>query len=157
MSATTETGSATTETSGEATVQEQLSHCRELEYILLGDLRDLLEEDASAETVRWLTAVLDELLKTLPQDFQLCSESGYLQHVIDEHPDWEPLVERLECQHLELYQRLRAFRSLLKIGQGFGDIAVKLKFDLECWIGAFSVHRQHELRLISLAHAGDNH
>ncbi len=38
-----------------------------LEYILLGDLRDLLEEPADHFTRSWLVAVLDALLDTLPR------------------------------------------------------------------------------------------
>jgi hypothetical protein len=49
-----------------------------LEYILLGDLRDLLEEPPDEETRRWLVAVLDALVKTLPREFDLEDEDGYM-------------------------------------------------------------------------------
>ncbi|MCA9032679.1 MAG: hypothetical protein KDA66_17810, partial [Planctomycetaceae bacterium] len=60
-------------------LRERLTHCIELEYILLGDLRDLLEEAPSKETSRWLTAVLDVLLEKIPEEFEMRCEDGYLQ------------------------------------------------------------------------------
>lgn len=130
---------------------ERLTHCRELEYILLGDLRDLLEEDTSAETVRWLTAVLDALLTTLPQDFELHSQQGYMQCILDEFPDWEPIVDRLESQYFELYHRLKMFRGQLHLGCDFTAIADVLRSDLTSWIGAFTVHQRHAQRLLLIA------
>ncbi len=41
-----------------------------LEYLLIGDLRDLLEETPDNETRRWLLAVLEELLNLLPNEFE---------------------------------------------------------------------------------------
>ena len=41
-----------------------------LEYLLIGDLRDLLEEPADSETRRWLLAVVEELLDLLPNEFE---------------------------------------------------------------------------------------
>lgn len=43
----------------EATIS---SENRELEYLLLGDLRQILEEPAGPQTSRWLLAILDVLL-----------------------------------------------------------------------------------------------
>ena len=53
-----------------------------LEYILLGDLRDLLYEPPDEETCRWLLAVLDALLETLPREFDLKQQDGYLMEVL---------------------------------------------------------------------------
>ena len=134
-----------------AECRARLVHCRELEYILLGDLRDLLEEEPNSETVRWLAAVLDTLLETLPEDFELRSAEGYLQPVLDAYPHWEPLVERLENQHFELFRRLNTLRSKLTLGQDFSPVAEILRGDLAGWIVAFRVHREHEQRLVLLS------
>ena len=50
-----------------------LRQCTEFEYILLGDLRDLLEDPPSDENRKWLVAVLDALIDTLPKEFALKS------------------------------------------------------------------------------------
>jgi hypothetical protein len=40
---------------------------RELEYLLLGDLRQILEEPAGPQTSRWLVAILDMILVGRPR------------------------------------------------------------------------------------------
>ena len=133
------------------TLHDRLVHCRELEYILLGDIRDLLEEPPNAETARWLIAVLDTLIETLPEDFELCSRDGYLNSIVEDCPNWEPMVEQLENQHFELYRRLIALRARLQLDCDYAAFAEILKGDLEAWILAFRDHRQHEQQLLMLA------
>ena len=67
-----------------------------LEYILLGDLRDVLEEPANRHTRGWLVAVLDALLDTLPREMAIKEASGYLNEVLDEYPSWYRHVEDLQ-------------------------------------------------------------
>jgi len=59
-----------------------------MEYILLSDLRDLLEEPADDMTRKWLRAVLDALLKTLPWELELQDAGGYLSEVLEQYPNW---------------------------------------------------------------------
>ena len=40
-----------------------------MEYILLGDLRDLVDEPFDGVTLKWLKAVIDALLETLCREF----------------------------------------------------------------------------------------
>lgn len=84
-----------------------------LEYILLGDLRDLLEEEFSEQTSRWLSAVLDALLEALPQELALKSEDGFLEEVLCDHPHWEPQVERLRSEYVRLCVWLEELRDRL--------------------------------------------
>ena len=119
-----------------------LRKCCEFEYILLGDLRDLLEDDATEENRRWLMAVLDALLETLPKEFALKSRDGYLQDVLDEYPSWDNAVERLERQHVHLYRRLRMLRDRLVTRFPLQEIADRLRIEAEEWMDSFvDLHR----------------
>ena len=80
----------------DAAACESLEDYTALEYILLGDLRDLLEEPADQFTRSWLIAVLDALLDTLPRQMALKESSGYLSEVLDEYPSWYRHVEDLQ-------------------------------------------------------------
>ena len=82
-----------------------LRTCCEFEYILIGDLRDLLDDAPSEETRRWTLAVLDALLDTLPKEFALKSQDGYLSDVLDEYPSWDNAVERLLQKHDNLHRQ----------------------------------------------------
>ncbi|MCA9079063.1 MAG: hypothetical protein KDA58_00830 [Planctomycetaceae bacterium] len=132
-------------------LHDRLVHCRELEYILIGDLRDLLDDPPCDETGQWLLAVLNTLLETLPQDFELSSQNGYLDSVLAEYPHWEPVVERLENQRYELYRRLISLRNKLQVNASYTALADMLKGELTTWMSAFKVLRQHEQRLVLLS------
>src|SRR3990172_6700611 len=91
--------------------RQRIEDCTALEYILLGDLRDLLEDDVDQFTRPWLLAVLDALLDTLPREFRLKSRDGYLQEVLEEYPSWYRHVEGLRQEHEALYHNLRELRD----------------------------------------------
>lgn len=121
--------------------------CTEFEYILLGDLRDLLEDPPSDENRNWLLAVLDALVDTLPKEFALKSRDGYLSDVLLEFPNWDREVDRLEEQHVRLYKRLRQLRDRVVMGHPLELIAERLRGDLEEWMESFKTlhHQEREL------------
>ncbi len=129
----------------------RLLQCTELEYILLGDLRDLLEEPADNETAHWLEAVLDALLDTLPEEFALKSDHGYLQVVLDRFPNWDTQVSRLELGYSQLLLGLEDLRDKLNGGDDFQRIASDVSSDLENWMTNFVQHHQQERELVSMA------
>lgn len=129
----------------------RLQQCTELEYILLGDLRDLLEEPADEETAHWLEAVLDALLDTLPEEFALKSDHGYLQEVLDRFPNWDTKVAELEAGYAQLFQRLEQLRDRLCYGGDFQRIAATVSADLRDWMTSFIKHHQQERELVSMA------
>jgi len=127
---------------------EQYSH---LEYLLLGDLRDLLEERPDPENRRWLVAVLDVLLDMLPREFDLAREDGYLEFVRDQHPNWERQVERLEREHGRMYDRLRQLHERIAANEWMGPVASELRKDLGEWMDALMSHHRSERRLLQAA------
>ncbi len=129
----------------------QLRRCTELEYILLGDLRDLLEEGTSSETRRWMVAVLDVLLDMLPREFALKSRDGYLSEVVDAYPNWSPEVQRLQSEQSELYVRLHEFRDELNGRRDSRQQVRRLQKELELWMEAFVAHHRQETDLLQKA------
>ncbi len=132
-------------------IKQQLSQCRKLEFMLLGDLRDVLHEEPNVQTRNWLLLIVDELLRRLPEEYDLCTRYGYLNHVLREFPEWEALVDRLENQYLALYKRLLLSQEHLQSGQDFSVLAGSLRLELRSWIGAFTVLHRHEARLQKIA------
>ena len=55
-----------------------LNDWRTLEYILLGDLRDVLEEPLDSSNLTWTLAIVDTLLTTLPRELDLAETGQYL-------------------------------------------------------------------------------
>ena len=122
-----------------------------LEYILLGDLRDLLEEAPDEQTSKWLVAVLDTLLDTLPRELAIKSRDGYLEDVLEEHPHWEAEVQRLHEEYKLLCVRLEAFRDQLVSRTPYATIATQLRADLSDWMKQLQAHHHHETQLLQTA------
>jgi hypothetical protein len=121
-----------------------LRKCCEFEYILIGDLRDLLDDEPTDENRRWTLAVLDALLDTLPKEFALKSQDGYLSDVLDEYPSWDNTVERLRQQHVALHRRLTELRVRMVANAQLQGLADRLRTELESWIEAFGDLQQAE-------------
>ncbi len=127
-----------------------LRKCNEFEYILIGDLRDLLEDPPSEENRIWLLAVLDALIDTLPREYALKARDGYLSNVLDEFPSWDGTVERLERQYVTLYRRLRQLRDRIVARHPLEEIADRLRIDLEEWMDAFvSLHNDERYLVLT--------
>lgn len=128
-----------------------LEDCTAFEYILLGDLRDLLEEPVDDYTHRWLLAVLDALIDTLPREYRLKTSDGYLREVLDEYPSWYPHVENLRTEHLRLYRNLRRLRDSVSREGSYEEAAERVRNDLRDWMTSFVAHHRHENRLLQTA------
>ena len=133
----------------------RLLQCTELEYILLGDLRDLLEEPIDEETSHWLEAVLDALLDTLPEEYALKSDNGYLQVVLERFPSWDTKVAELETGYATLMERLEQLRHRLCFGGEFRPIAADVSRDLRDWMEAFIDHHRVERELVAMSASYD--
>lgn len=129
----------------------QLENFNSLEYILLGDLRDLLEEPADAENRKWLIAVLDSLLDTLPREFTLEEEEGYLSSVLERFPSWSNRVERLQSDHERLFEKLKELRQRIGRNAWLGPIASDVRRELRDWMLGLLAHHRNENRLVMTA------
>lgn len=131
--------------------EDLLADYAALEYILLGDLRDLLEAAVDEETCHWLLAVLDELLETLPREFELKQRDGYLSEVLEEYPSWYRHVESLRAEHERLYDRLRQLRDRLARQRPLAPVANLLRAELRDWMHSLTAYHRHENRLLQTA------
>lgn len=122
-----------------------------LEYILLGDLRDLLDEPITDETTRWLKAVLDVLLETLPRATDLEDNRDCLDEVLQRFPSWYPQVDRMRKGHRMLFTNLRKLRNRIACQKPVEDVAQELQRELHEWLTSLVAHHRHENRLLLTA------
>ena len=122
-----------------------------LEYILLGDLRDVLEEPADRYTRGWLVAVLDALLDTLPREMAIKEASGYLNEVLAEYPSWYRQVEDLQNEERLLFLSLQALRDRLETSESYAYAADRVKAALRQWMTRLTAHHRHETRILQTA------
>jgi hypothetical protein len=130
---------------------DRLEEYTALEYILLGDLRDVLEEPANRHTRGWLIAILDALLDTLPREMALKESSGYLHEVLDEYPSWYRHVEDLQNEERLLFLSLQSLRDRLETSESYAFAADRLKSTLRQWMTRLAAHHRHENRILQTA------
>jgi hypothetical protein len=128
-----------------------LEDCAALEYILLGDLRDLLEESPDEENCRWLLVILDALLEAKQREFELQEDGGYLEDVLEQVPNWQPQVEQLRDEHRELFGNLRQLRERVGSRQTFDEVADTVRADLRDWMTLLHRHHRHTRRIVQSA------
>ena len=135
----------------DARAAQLLERYTSLEYILLGDLRDLLEDPVDGENRRWLLAVLDALLETLPVEFELEDEDGYMIEVLERFPSWSGAVERLHRDHDALFQRLKELRGRIDHDDWLAPVANIVRGELRDWMLRLVAHHRSENRMIQTA------
>ncbi len=127
-----------------------------LEYILLGDLRDLLEEQPQDEQTRhWLLTVLDALLDTLPRQFALREQGGYLTDVLEQFPTWYQHIDRLHTEQRALYVKLDELRDCIAEREVENCLTETLKEAIHEWMISLEAHHRHERRLVQTAYTLD--
>ncbi|RMG37182.1 MAG: hypothetical protein D6725_09355 [Planctomycetota bacterium] len=130
---------------------ERLERCSELEYILIGDLRDLLQEPRNEETDRWILAVVDVLLETLPEAMQLKSDGGYMADILEECPRCAEQVARLQREHEHLVDVLRCYRDGLRRRRRDRATELRLRAGLREWVDAIVAFHHAENDLMQMA------
>lgn len=138
------------------TAPRRIQEYSDLEYLLLGDLRELLEQPLNDdEDRRWLVAVLDELLETLECEFCLEEDGGYMTDVLDIWPNWSGQVDRLFSEHETLCSQLKRLRYRLAEALPLKEVAESLRHQLRDWMTTLTAHHRHENRLIQEAFVFD--
>lgn len=123
-----------------------------LEFLLLGDLRDLLDQPESIESNFWLQALLDRLIVTMAT---LCDEEShdeYLEFVRERFPNWTPKVEQLHYERWRLFVTLKSLRARwLEHHETISSLLPGLRRDLQAWMARLQTHRYSENGIMQMA------
>lgn len=94
------------------------------EYLLLGDVRLLLEEPIGPDTNRWLLATLDMILASRPRPSQ-----STIAPLLMRSP-WEDESERLWQERSTLYEKLQRLRDRIAHRAPYALLANEIRCDL---------------------------
>lgn len=94
------------------------------EYLLLGDLRLLLEEPIGPETNRWLLATLDMILASRPRPSHTTIASALMRS------PWEDESERFSQERSTLYEKLQRLRDRIAHRAPYALLANEIRCDL---------------------------
>ncbi len=98
------------------------------EHLLLGDLRQLLEEPASPETSQWIVATLDCILAGRPR-----TSSPYLPLVPRNMP-WGRSSAAMLPVKANLYAKLQRLRDRVAHRAPYALLANEIRCDLREWM-----------------------
>jgi hypothetical protein len=119
-------------------------------HLLLDDLLELIQEPVDAEDQPWVSAVVDYIVLSLRQKFDLETCEGYLEEVTEHRPNWTPQVLRLRAEFVQLLKEIALLRrrlTLCETPQRFADICHSLKE----WRVSFRRHQSRGNRLFQEA------
>ena len=129
--------------------------CHELEYLLLGDLRQLLDDPLTEQTRRSMLVVLDRLLLNLPRRLVLACEEGYMSEVLERRPNWHRQIEALHNANLDCISAIDNLRNRIVRELPFAESAGQLQHNLRRWMRSLASIRGHERRLLQEAFTSD--
>lgn len=126
-----------------------LTECNQFQYLLLGDLRDLLSETQDETNRKWLLAILDVLVELMPKERHLHDEKGgYLSSVLEEFPACNQQVLKLHLRKLQLDYLLRDACNRIRNNESWVAIADQLGSELQEWMERFTELHQAEASLL---------
>lgn len=120
-----------------------IAECREFQYLLMGDLRDLIDDPQDESNRKWLLAVLEFLIELMPQERLLHEEGGgYLSRVLNECPARDRDVLVLQLRHLHLDYSLRELYRRIRHQKSWVAHADQVSGELRDWMELFQkLHR----------------
>ena len=130
---------------------ETLTTCHDLEYLLLGDLRQLLDEPQTAQTRQSILVILDRLLLNLPRQLVLACEERYMSEVLEQRPNWHRQIEALYGANMACISALDESRNRVVRELPFAAIANEVSRHLRQWMQSLVAIREHETRLLQKA------
>lgn len=101
-----------------------------LEHLLLGDLRQVLEERSGPETSRWLMVLLDRLLANRPRTL-----APFLPAPSRTLP-WDLTGESAQHQRMSLFMKLQRLRDRVAHRAPYALLANEIRCDLREWMDA---------------------
>lgn len=110
-----------------------------------------LEQPTERVDPQELLPVLDRMLDSLQQQFDLEEEAGYLEDVLEQYPNWYPQIRHLQQEHRLLHEQLRENRERVAQETSSSALSSEARRQLLDWMKTFEAHQQRENQLIQEA------
>lgn len=130
---------------------ESLTAACDLEYIIMGDLRQLLIEQPTQHTRLSLLVLLNRLLMSLPQAMRLSSDDCYMTEVREKRPNWHRKIEALHRDNVACFIALCELRDQIESKVNIIDISDEMDCQLREWMTLYARTRTRESQLLQEA------
>ena len=133
----------------------ELTDCQKTESRLICELRQLLDQPATALTRQATLKVLNRLLDNLPRHLQLASQGGYLIEVRRLRPSWQRQIKALQRATVCCLSSLHELRNHIRHESPSERIDTRECGEIKTWIRSLRSLREHECQLLQNAFAID--
>jgi hypothetical protein len=124
------------------------TRCSSMTWLLVGDIREMLQDRLDGDAIRWLRPVLDALIDALCE-WEACDDStGFFDDVLEPCPELSPRVAQIQCEQIQLCARLRELRARLELRQSVSRLVQALQADLAEWVQLMTDNARRERELL---------
>ena len=128
-----------------------LKESYDLEYLLIGDIRTLLNEEFDLQTRSSLLVLLTRLIQNLPNVLDLTSDEGYLNAVLVRRPNWTRKIKALYQANMDCVASLSLVRDWIEKETPADSISKENEQRLKHWIKSLAAIRCRESTMLQEA------
>ena len=111
-------------------VGRQPQQCTSLTWLLVGDIREMLQDHLDEEAIRWLHPILDALIGAMSEQSELTSREGWYDDLVGSFPHLISRVAKIEAEQTELCRSLRRLRNRIDRALPVSRLAAEIEADL---------------------------
>tara|TARA_R110002072_G_scaffold303130_1_gene495021 strand:+ start:47494 stop:47934 length:441 start_codon:yes stop_codon:yes gene_type:complete len=129
-------------------VVRQPQQCTTLTWLLVGDIREMLQDHLDEEAIYWLRPILDALIAAMCEQSELTSREGWYNDLLGSFPHLISRVARIEAEQNTLCKSLRELRNGIERDIPVDRLAKELEADLNSWVELLVRHSRREAILM---------
>lgn len=129
-------------------VGSQPQQCTTLTWLLVGDIREMLQDHLDEEAIRWLRPVLDALIAAMGEQAELTNREGFYDDVVGSFPHLISRVAKIEAEQSELCRSLRELRHHIERDLPLSRLTKEVEADLASWVELMMNHGRRERVLL---------
>lgn len=129
-------------------VGSQPQQCTTLTWLLVGDIREMLQDHLDDEAIRWLKPILDSLIGAMCEQSELHSSDGLYDDLLGTFPHLITRVAGIEAEQNELCRSLRELRNGIERDIPLQRLAADIEEGLGDWVNLMTSHSRREAVLL---------
>lgn len=129
-------------------VDRQPQQCSTLTWLLVGDIREMLQDHLDAEAIHWLKPILDALIGAMAKQSELTIDECWHDDLLGDFPHMISQVARLEAEQTALCKHLRELRHWIERDLPFDRLASEIERGLTDWVELMIKHSRREALLL---------
>lgn len=129
-------------------VGSQPQQCITLTWLLVGDIREMLQDHLDEEAIHWLKPILDALIHAMCEQSELTDREGWYDDLLGSFPHLISRVARLEAEQVELCRSLRNLRHEIEQDLPLDRLASRIERELSDWVDLMIAHSRREASLL---------